>query len=93
MHTGPGRHEFDAVGEAYRLGHRTRRDGFARSDWYAMPSPAGVLVDIAAGTTSDGRLEIVGVDDHGRLWQRSFQFGPKGQWSDWRRAATPVVPP
>ncbi|MFI5897622.1 hypothetical protein ACIA5D_46800 [Actinoplanes sp. NPDC051513] len=83
-----GHQEVFVVSESGEVSHRWKWHDDPWSEWYPMPSPDGVLVDIAAGTTSDGRLEIVGVDDHGGLWQRSF--GEKVEWSDWRRVDAAV---
>jgi hypothetical protein len=52
------------------------------TDWYAMPSPPGHAVDVAAGITNALRYELTAVDDDGRFWQRSYHRGA-ADWTAW----------
>lgn len=75
--------EIFVIGASGDLAHRWRWQGAEWSSWYAMPRPA-MLKDVAAGTTSDGRLELLASDDAGGLWQRSYRPG-LDDWTTWHR--------
>ncbi|MEU7769836.1 hypothetical protein AB0C44_00745 [Micromonospora taraxaci] len=74
--------EIFVVDASGRLSHRWRWNDEPWSDWYEMEAP-GYLIDVAAGVTSENRLEIVVADADGRLHQRSYAR-KRDQWSDWQ---------
>jgi hypothetical protein len=75
--------EVYVVGASGDIAHRWCWNDPPWDPWYGMPSPAH-LVDVAAGITTPGRLEIVAVDSDGELWGRSYRDGGN-DWSTWQR--------
>lgn len=79
----PDHQEIFAVRTDGKISHRDHQRGHDWKPWRDRSAPVPFM-DLAAGVTSEGHLELIAGDRDGSLWQRSYADGV--WWSErWQR--------
>ncbi|WP_229070314.1 hypothetical protein [Actinoplanes sp. DH11] len=76
--------ELFVAGTEGDVAHRWHWQATGWADPWHVDSPPEKAVDIAAASTSQGRLHVTAVDENGVLWQHVYRSEPR-EWSAWER--------